>query len=86
MSATHCSLAATVTNVWSVSGHYLSQTCHEKIRQLSHQAARVVKEEGGENDLVARIRSDPYFTPILPALDSLLDASTFIGRSPQQVS
>ncbi|KAK2173851.1 hypothetical protein NP493_847g01035 [Ridgeia piscesae] len=62
------------------------QTCHEKIRQLSHQAARIVKEEGGENDLVARIRSDPYFTPILPTLDSLLDASTFIGRSPQQVS
>lgn len=61
------------------------QTCHEKIRQLSQEAARVVKEEGGENDLVARIRADPYFAPIIPILDSLLDASTFIGRSPQQV-
>ena len=44
-----------------------------------------MKEEGGENDLVARIRADPYFAPIIPILDSLLDASTFIGRCPQQV-
>ncbi|CAE6462809.1 unnamed protein product, partial [Rhizoctonia solani] len=28
------------------------QVAHEQIRVLSHQAARVVKEEGGENDLI----------------------------------
>lgn len=61
------------------------QECHEKIRVLSHQAARVVKEEGGENDLIARVRADPYFAPIVPRLDSLLDPASFYGRAPQQV-
>lgn len=60
------------------------QECHEHIRVLSHQAARVVKE-GGENDLIERIKRDPYFTPIIPQLDVLLDPKTFIGRAPEQV-
>jgi len=45
----------------------------------------VVKEEGGENDLIARIRAEPFFAPIVPQLDSLLDPSTFVGRAPEQV-
>jgi adenylosuccinate lyase len=53
--------------------------------KLSHQAARVVKEEGGENDLIARIRAEPFFAPIVPQLDSLLDPTTFVGRAPEQV-
>ncbi|TPX70626.1 adenylosuccinate lyase [Spizellomyces sp. 'palustris'] len=61
------------------------QVCHEEIRVLSHQAARNVKEEGGENDLIERIRAAPYFQPIVSQLDSLLDPKTFIGRAPQQV-
>ncbi|KAK0550994.1 adenylosuccinase ade13 [Tilletia horrida] len=61
------------------------QECHEHIRVLSHQAARVVKEEGGDNDLIERIRKDPYFQPIIDRLDTLLDPSTFVGRAPQQV-
>ena len=61
------------------------QQCHEEIRVLSHQAARVVKEEGGENDLVARIKKTPYFAPLVPHIDRLLDPNTFIGRAPQQV-
>jgi adenylosuccinate lyase len=40
------------------------QEAHEHIRVLSHQAARVVKEEGKPNDLIERIRKDPYFEPI----------------------
>jgi adenylosuccinate lyase len=60
------------------------QECHEKIRVLSHQAARVVKEEGGDNDLIDRVRNDPYFAPIHSDLDKLLDPSTFVGRAPQQ--
>ena len=40
------------------------QTCHEQLRLLSCQAAHVVKMEGGDNDLVDRIRCDVYFTPI----------------------
>ncbi|XP_040414697.1 adenylosuccinate lyase [Cygnus olor] len=62
------------------------QDCHEKIRVLSQQAAAVVKQEGGDNDFIARVRADPYFSPIHKQLDSLLDPSSFIGRAPQQVA
>ncbi|KAL4658109.1 adenylosuccinate lyase isoform X4 [Arapaima gigas] len=62
------------------------QDCHEKIRVLSQQAAAVVKQDGGDNDLLDRVKADPYFTPILDQLDALLDPKTFIGRAPQQVS
>jgi len=61
------------------------QEAHEQIRVLSHQAAKVVKEEGGENDLIARIRAEPYFAPVHAELDSLLDPKTFVGRAPEQV-
>uniref|UniRef100_A0A672FUP9 Adenylosuccinate lyase n=1 Tax=Salarias fasciatus TaxID=181472 RepID=A0A672FUP9_SALFA len=62
------------------------QDCHEKIRVLSQEAAAVVKQEGGDNDLLARVQRDPYFAPILGQLDALLDPRTFIGRAPQQVT
>ncbi|XP_069509020.1 adenylosuccinate lyase isoform X2 [Ambystoma mexicanum] len=62
------------------------QDCHERIRVLSQEAASLVKQGGGDNDLIARIRADPYFTPILGQLDSLLDPKTFTGRAPQQVA
>jgi adenylosuccinate lyase len=61
------------------------QVCHEKIRVLSHQAAQVVKEQGGENDLIERVRSEPYFAPIVPRLAELLDPKSFTGRAEQQV-
>ena len=63
----------------------LLQDCHEKIRVLSQQAAAVVKQAGGDNDFIARVRADPYFSPIHEHLDSLLDPSSFTGRAPQQV-
>ena len=34
---------------------------HEKIRQLSMQAGKTVKEEGKENNLVDLIAADPAF-------------------------
>lgn len=40
------------------------QEAHEHIRVLSHQAAKVVKEEGKPNDLIERIKGDSYFEPI----------------------
>ena len=52
---------------------------------LSHESGAVVKEQGGDNDLVDRIKSCEYFSPIHNKLDAILDASTFIGRAPQQV-
>ncbi|MBW0557459.1 hypothetical protein O181_097174 [Austropuccinia psidii MF-1] len=61
------------------------QACHEKIRVLSHQAGKVVKEEGGENDLIERIKNDVYFAPIHGKLEKLLDPTSFVGRAPQQV-
>ncbi|CAC5414920.1 purB [Mytilus coruscus] len=61
------------------------QECHEQIRVLSQEAGNVVKREGKDNDLVERIRRTNYFKPIYQILDTLLDASTFIGRAPKQV-
>ncbi|RKP29447.1 adenylosuccinate lyase [Metschnikowia bicuspidata] len=60
------------------------QECHEEIRVLSHQASDVVKQEGGDNDLIERIKNTKYFEPIWAELDSLLEPSTFVGRAPQQ--
>ncbi|CAD6886379.1 unnamed protein product [Tilletia controversa] len=61
------------------------QHCHEAIRVLSHQASDVVKIHGGDNDLIERIKKDPYFQPIHDRIDELLEPSTFVGRAPQQV-
>lgn len=61
------------------------QDCHEEIRVLSHQAARRVKEEGLENNLIELIKETPYFAPIVGILDSILDPKSFIGRAPEQV-
>ena len=61
------------------------QECHEKIRVLSVAAARVVKEEGGDNDLLDRIRADEYFRPIWGQLEVLTDEKTFTGRAAEQV-
>jgi adenylosuccinate lyase len=61
------------------------QECHEKIRTLSQKAAERVKLDGLDNDLVERVKNDPYFAPIVNKLDVLLDAKTFIGRAPEQV-
>lgn len=61
------------------------QEAHEKIRVLSHEAGHQVKGLGLENDLLDRVRADPYFEPIIADLDSLLDPASFIGRAPEQV-
>lgn len=64
------------------------QECHEKIRVLSHEAAAQVKQHGKKNDLIERIRRDPYFAPIVGQLseDALLNAATYVGRAPSQVT
>lgn len=61
------------------------QEGHEHIRVLSHEAGATVKQEGKSNDLLERIRADPFFEPILPKLPELMDPQRFIGRAPQQV-
>ncbi|KAK8189194.1 putative adenylosuccinate lyase Ade13 [Phyllosticta capitalensis] len=61
------------------------QDVHEEIRVLSHQASQVVKMEGGQNDLIERIKNTKFFEPVHAEIDRLLDHKTFIGRAPQQV-
>ena len=61
------------------------QKTHEEIRVLSHQAAKTVKEEGQDNDLMERIRRSDFFKPIAGELDEILDPRQYVGRSPQQV-
>ncbi len=61
------------------------QALHEKLRVHSQAAARVVKEEGGKNDLVDRIASDPDFMISKAEIEAILDPSRFIGRSVEQV-
>ena len=61
------------------------QELHERIRVLSMQAARNVKEEGKDNNLIELIRQDEMFKPVWDRLEGILDAKNFIGRSPDQV-
>ncbi len=59
------------------------QDLHERIRQHSQAAARVVKQEGRSNDLMERLRGDSAFAAV--NLDAALDPARFVGRAPQQV-
>ncbi len=56
---------------------------HERIRQHSQAAAAVVKEQGGENDLIARLKKDKAFAAI--DIDATIDPNKLTGRSAQQV-
>jgi len=60
------------------------QDLHERIRRHSQAAAKVVKEQGGTNDLIERLKSDPAFAKVDFA--AALDARKFVGRAPQQVN
>ncbi|KAI0594246.1 adenylosuccinate lyase-like protein [Biscogniauxia sp. FL1348] len=57
------------------------QTAHEEIRVISHQASDVVKHQGGQNDLIDRIKTTEYFKPVWDEIDEMLDPSLYIGRS-----
>ena len=60
------------------------QELHERIRVHSHAAGRVVKEDGGENDLLERIANDPVFDVSLEELKSILNPANYVGRAPEQ--
>ena len=60
------------------------QDLHERIRELSMEAGRNVKVEGGENNLLDLIKADEMFKPVWDKLDDILDAKKFIGRAPEQ--
>ena len=61
------------------------QLLHEAIRVHSMAAAKQVKEQGGDNDLIKRLKSDTLFAKIAARMDQILDPSAFIGRAPEQV-
>ena len=65
--------------------HAYSSSSHSPSQVLSHEAGHQVKHLGLENDLIDRVRKDPYFDPIKDQLEELLDPSSFIGRAPEQV-
>ncbi|MDE7182646.1 MAG: adenylosuccinate lyase [Clostridia bacterium] len=60
------------------------QELHERIRVLSMEAGKNVKENGKENNLIDLIKADKTFAPVHAKLDDILDASKFIGRAPAQ--
>ena len=60
------------------------QELHERIRQHSMAAGRVVKEEGKPNDLIARIADDPAFGMDRNQIEAIMDPRNFTGRSSQQ--
>ncbi len=61
------------------------QELHERIRQHSMEAAKMVKMEGKENDLIERIIKDDFFNMTEDEILSLIDSKKFIGRAPGQV-
>ncbi|MBQ3339364.1 MAG: hypothetical protein IJG82_07235, partial [Atopobiaceae bacterium] len=61
------------------------QELHEKIRTLSMEAGRRVKEEGLDNNLLELIAADPSFHLTIEELQSAMDPSRYIGCAPHQV-
>lgn len=60
------------------------QQLHEKIREHSMAASRVVKFEGGENDLLERIAADEAFGVTLEELEKILKPENYTGRAKEQ--
>lgn len=61
------------------------QELHEKIRVHSLEAARVVKAEGGENDLIDRIANDSSFGITKEEILEVLKPELYVGCAPMQV-
>lgn len=61
------------------------QELHERIRVHSMEAARVIKEQGGDCDLVSRIASDPAFKMSEADIKKVMKPENYIGRAPEQV-
>jgi adenylosuccinate lyase len=61
------------------------QELHEKIRQLSMEAGKNVKERGLDNNLLELIAADEAFNMTLDELKKTMDPSKYVGCSPMQV-
>lgn len=61
------------------------QLLHEVIRQHAQAAARRVKVDGAENDLLDRLANDERIGMTRAEIDATLDLRKFVGRAPEQV-
>ena len=61
------------------------QELHERIRELSMEAGRNVKERGLDNNLLELIAADDAFPMTLEELQKTMDPSKYVGRAPSQV-
>ena len=61
------------------------QELHERIREHSMAAAKRVKGEGLDNDLIERIINDPTFNLSREEIESIINPTDFVGRAPSQV-
>ncbi|MBR2189639.1 MAG: adenylosuccinate lyase [Eubacterium sp.] len=57
------------------------QELHERIRTLSMEAGKTVKQEGGDNDLLERIAADPAFNLTLDELQAAMEPARYTGRA-----
>ena len=61
------------------------QDMHEVVKEHSLASGKVVKEEGGDNDLLARLGSDDRIPFVLEELEAMVsDYSQFTGRAEKQ--
>ena len=61
------------------------QEYHEKIRVLSMEAGRRVKEEGKDNELITLIAEDPAFNVTEEDIKDILKPELYTGRASRQV-
>ena len=61
------------------------QALHERLRVLSREAGRAVKDEGRANPLLELVAGDKAFGLDRAALAALLDPTRHVGRAPAQV-
>ena len=61
------------------------QELHERIRELSMEAGRNVKEKGLDNNLLELIAADDVFNLSIEDLKNTMDPSKYVGRSREQV-
>ena len=61
------------------------QELHERIRELSMEAGKNVKEKGLDNNLLELIAEDPAFNLSLEDLQKTMDPSRYVGRAKEQV-
>lgn len=62
------------------------QELHERIRELSMEAGKNVKEKGLDNNLLELIAADPSFNLSLDELKKAMDPTRYTGRAKEQVN